>query len=134
VLLTGLLGAVGCGGSTGPAIYPVTGVVLRDGSPLADVSVEFVPDKGRPSAATTDKDGKFVLEYLEGSRGALKGNHKVRVVERFRGASPESPVPVDQFNPPPEPKSYDLPSPAQVHAKSNSFVIDVTAGTTVAGS
>lgn len=118
----------GCGGQTGPAIYPVSGVVLRDGAPLADANIEFMPDKGRPSAGTTDGNGKFVLEYIQGQRGALKGPHKVRVVERFQGARADAAGPAAPIAPQ-EPKSYDLTQPAQVNATANKFVIDVTAGT-----
>jgi hypothetical protein len=131
---TCLLAVIGCGGAEGPAVYPVTGVILRDGQPLADANVEFLPDNGRPSAGSTDKDGKFVLEYIKGTRGALKGSHKIRVVERFQGANPESPAAFDPNNPPAEPKSYDLPQPAQINATTNKFVIDVTAGTAISSS
>jgi hypothetical protein len=122
----------GCGGTEGPPVYPVAGVVLRDGAPLANANIEFLPEKGRPSGGTTDQDGKFVLEYMQGKRGALKGTHKVRVVEKFMGATADGPSTVDPAAPPPEPKSYDLPAPAQVNAKTNTFTIDVTAGTATA--
>lgn len=134
LIATCLFAVIGCGGANGPAVYPVTGVILRDGQPLADANVEFLPDKGRPSAGSTDKDGKFVLEYIKGTRGALKGSHKIRVVERFQGANPENPVSANPSSPPAEPKSYDLPQPAQVNATTNKFVIDVTAGTATSSS
>jgi hypothetical protein len=130
-----MLSVVGCGGGADvPAVFPVTGVILRDGAPLANANVEFLPDNGRPSSGSTDKDGKFVLEYLQGARGALKGSHKIRVAERFQGANPESPSTFDPNNPPPEPKSYNLPQPVQVNATTNKFVIDVTAGTATSSS
>lgn len=128
-----LMTMIGCGGAEGPTVYPVSGVILRDGAPLANANVEFLPEKGRPSAGSTDKDGKFVLEYLKGTRGALKGNHKIRVVEQFQGANPEGPA-MNPNSPPPEPKSYELPQPAQVNAATNNFVIDVTAGTATSSS
>lgn len=131
----GLTAIVGCSKAEGPAVYPVTGVVLRDGVPLADVNVEFLPDKGRPSAATTDKEGKFVLEYIQGTRGAVKGTHKIRVMEKFQGATADGGVfDAPAAAPPAEPKTYELPQPAQVNATKNSFVIDVTAGTANASS
>jgi len=125
----GLVAVVGCSKAEGPAVYPVTGVVLRDGAPLADVNVEFLPAGGRPSAATTDKEGKFVLEYIQGTRGAVKGSHKIRVMEKFQGATADGAVFDTPAAPPAEPKTYELPQPAQVNATKNSFVIDVTAGT-----
>lgn len=132
--VAGLVAIVGCSKPEGPAVYPVTGVVLRDGIPLADVNVEFLPDKGRPSAATTDKEGKFVLEYIQGTRGAVKGAHKIRVVEKFQGATADGAAFDAPATPPTEPKTYELPQPAQVNATKNSFVIDVTAGTANASS
>lgn len=134
LMATSVLAVAGCGGPEGPLVYPVAGVVLRDGAPLANANVEFLPDKGRPSAATTDKDGKFVLEYIQGKRGALKGSHKIRIVEKFMGASADGASTVDPATPPPEPKSYDLPTPAQVNATTNKFTIDVTAGTATSSS
>lgn len=130
----GLVVIVGCSKAEGPAVYPVTGVVVRDGVPMADVNVEFLPDKGRPSAATTDKEGKFVLEYIQGTRGAVKGAHKIRVVEKFQGATADGAAFDAPAAPPAEPKTYELPQPAQVNATKNSFVIDVTAGTANASS
>lgn len=130
----GLITVVGCSKAEGPAVYPVTGVVLRDGAPLADVNVEFLPEKGRPSAATTDKEGKFVLEYIQGTRGAVKGAHKIRVMEKFQGGTADGAAFDAPAAAPAEPKTYDLPQPAQVNATKNSFVIDVTAGTANASS
>lgn len=130
LIATGILSLVGCGGPNGPTVYPVSGVVLRDGKPLPDVNVEFLPEKGRPSFATTDDDGKFVLEYMAGQPGALNGPHKIRIVEQFQGASADgdSPVPTTPVIPP-EPKSYELLQPTQVNTKTNKFTIDVATGT-----
>lgn len=75
--------AVGCGAGTTadkPALVRVEGrLVNRSGAPVADAQVEFQPSRGAPSAATTDGDGRFVLNYVDGSKGAIAGEHQVRI-------------------------------------------------------
>ena len=44
--------------------------------PLADASVTFYPDVGRPSHGKTDSDGKFELMYTEDRAGAVLANRK----------------------------------------------------------
>jgi hypothetical protein len=51
-----------------------------DGKPLADATVVFVPENGRPSGATTDNDGKYVLNFAQGRKGALLGPSVVRIM------------------------------------------------------
>lgn len=69
---------LGCGGSDGPALEPVTGTVTKGGQPLAGVSVTFSPvDSGPSSAGLTDSSGKFVLLSASGKAGAVAGKHKV---------------------------------------------------------
>ena len=79
---------VGC--EKGPAIAPVAGVVTRDGEPLVDAVVEFQPDHGAPSYATTASDGAYELEYRSGRMGALLGHHTVRVTTRGEVTDPET--------------------------------------------
>jgi len=74
-----LVAAAGCGGSSGPATETVHGKVTLDGNPLPDAGVEFVPDAGRPSAARTDSNGEYRLEYSLDQAGALQGQHTVRI-------------------------------------------------------
>jgi hypothetical protein len=128
LLALSMLVIPGCGGREGPAVYPVSGIILRDGVPLPDVNVEFMPDKGRPSAATTDEDGNFVLEYVAGTQGAIQGSHKIRVMEQFLGASADG-TSAPRKSVPSEPKSYELPQPVQVDATANKFTIDVIKST-----
>jgi hypothetical protein len=134
VVAVGLLAGAGCGGADGiPKVYPVSGVVTRNGTPLADANVEFMPEKGRPSSATTDQDGKFVLEYQAKVPGALPGTHQVVIEERFQGASADGPAaPRTPAAIPREPQTYRLPQPLHVEENDNSFTIDVSAGTATA--
>ena len=78
VLLGCLAIPVGCGKS-GPDLGQVTGKVTLNGKPLADASIEFIPEKGRPSMATTDAGGQYELVYTADRPGALPGKHTVRI-------------------------------------------------------
>jgi len=76
-LTLALVLAAGCGGSDGPALYPVTGRLTKGGQPLAGVNVNFAPESGPASAGRTNEDGKFVLNSQSGRAGAVAGKHKV---------------------------------------------------------
>ena len=73
-----VLACLGCT-PTGPAIEPVQGTVTLDGEPLANASVVFIPENGRPAGATTDSQGHYVLTFTEGREGATLGKHKVQI-------------------------------------------------------
>jgi hypothetical protein len=78
-VIAALLVAAGC--SSRPADQPplgrVRGKVTMDGQPLPGVDIVFSPDKGRPSVATTDKVGRYDLSYINTTKGAKVGPHKV---------------------------------------------------------
>ncbi len=76
-----LLAASGCGPS-GPDIASVEGLVTLDGKPLPGAQVLFVPDKGRPSVAKTNAEGKYRLEYVDGLEGAIPGKCRVEITTR----------------------------------------------------
>ena len=70
---------LGCGES-GPDLYEVKGkLVFSDGSPVSDVTVQFLPtESGMPaSTGLTGSDGSFTLTSKGGKKGAVKGKHKV---------------------------------------------------------
>ena len=79
--IAAMLVIVGC--SSRPADEPplgrVRGKVTMDGQPLAGVDVAFLPEKGRPSMATTDATGHYDLWYINRTMGAKVGPHKVFV-------------------------------------------------------
>jgi hypothetical protein len=77
--------ASGCGGSSGPELAAVTGVVKLDGAPLADARVEFIPKDGRPAVALTDASGAYELTYNADRNGATPGEYTVRVSTYRRG-------------------------------------------------
>lgn len=80
---------VGCGPRepAGPTLYPVSGTLLVNGKPVADVGVQLVPVtpqvKSQQTTATygasgiTDQAGKFTLKSINGKPGAVKGKYKV---------------------------------------------------------
>lgn len=70
--------SAGCG-SSGPEIAYVTGRVTMDGRPLANATVVFIPENGRPAGASTDSDGNYVLNFTEGRRGAIPGKNAIRI-------------------------------------------------------
>jgi len=87
-LLLLALSVTGCGGGLG--LGTVEGTVTLDGRPLHDAQVIFHPvDGGRPSVGRTDVDGHFELTYIEGTPGALPGEHKV-IITSYIEADPDS--------------------------------------------
>jgi len=82
--LTASLAIAGCG-SSGPELAGVSGTVKLDGSPLAEASVQFVPQTGRPSFGSTDANGYYELKFTESKTGAVPGEHTVRVSTHHRG-------------------------------------------------
>ena len=71
-----LIGLAGCGG--GSKTSPVSGVVLLDGKPVADATVQFVPqEKGRDATGQTDKSGEFAMTTFKSRDGVVPGEYKV---------------------------------------------------------
>ena len=69
----------GCG-QNGPNIFPVSGVVTKDGKPVPSATVTFYPTSGKSSWGLTDDSGKFVLQYDADQPGAVGGEHRVSIV------------------------------------------------------
>ncbi|PQO31424.1 carboxypeptidase regulatory-like domain-containing protein [Blastopirellula marina] len=70
---------IGCGGS-GPQLGTVEGSVTLDGKPLPGAIVSFRPvEGGRTAEGMTDESGHFIIEFAAGSKGALVGDHEIRV-------------------------------------------------------
>lgn len=64
---------------SGPEIARVEGTVTMDDKPLAGAVVMFVPVGGRPSASETDANGKYILEFSAGRKGAVPGMNRVEI-------------------------------------------------------
>jgi len=78
LLMIALMLQVGCGPS-GPDIARVQGTVTMDGKPLPNAIIMFVPVGGRPSVSETDANGKYVLEFSGGRKGAIPGINRVEI-------------------------------------------------------
>ncbi|MBN9520655.1 carboxypeptidase regulatory-like domain-containing protein [bacterium] len=92
LLVAGALGALSGCGPAGPAVYPVSGVVVfPDGAPVKSGTIEFEPADGGPAArGTIGPKGRFTLQ-TNGRDGAVAGSHRVAVVQVFvlDGLKPE---------------------------------------------
>ena len=98
-LLLAATALAGCGTRVdGPATFPVTGVVTKDGQPIEGATVQFAPAAGGESAgaqATTDAAGRFEANLLleNGRRtvpGLPPGDYRVTVTKREMNAGEAS--------------------------------------------
>ena len=127
------LAIVGCGGSSGPKLYSVTGQLVSGGTPIEGANVSFNPvEANMPSSSgVTDKDGRFTMRTGQGPLGAVAGKHKVTVAP---------PVSTDAYKTPgQDPRANDsvvpqvwlttttTPKEVTVEKKSNDFTIDLAA-------
>lgn len=122
---------VGCGGDTGPVLYPVLGTVTVDGQPLEKAGVAFQPDESQGNtlglfpAGTTDESGKYEL-MTAAKKGAPAGHYKIVVIPYSPpptgGAVPKAAaIPFDKkFS---DPKSTDLSF--EVAKSSEPLVFDI---------
>ena len=84
MLLWMLVVLAGCG--QGLPVAPASGVVLLDGTPLANASITTQPiatdspNPGPGSFGRTDAEGRFDLELVKPAiRGAIIGEHRVMI-------------------------------------------------------
>ena len=73
-----LIAAAGCGNADAPQLYPVSGTVTVNGSPLANATVTFQPDKGPIAFGATNLEGEYTLR-TGGAEGVVAGPAKVSV-------------------------------------------------------
>jgi len=72
--------ACGACGRSGLRPVHVAGRVLIDGKPLADASVQVMPEGFRPAFGQTDEQGCFTLMTFQPGDGCVPGTHRVAVV------------------------------------------------------
>ncbi len=82
LILTGLAGCGSGDPNDSAPLVPVTGTITRNGKPMADARVTFLPDKGNkyntPGVDTTGPEGNYKLKFNSGS-GVSVGKYKVSV-------------------------------------------------------
>lgn len=122
--------AAGCDG--GPQLASVSGVVTLDGKPYPNAAVSFQPlasanndSPGMGSTALTDENGRYTLTTIDGKKGAVVGNHKVRIQTRREGST----APVDPTlgsadgTPDPKKRLPADPIPAGWYADGKEFTV-----------
>ena len=127
----GALLLAGCSADDAPEVVPVSGYVTDAGVPVANATVTFMPDGGRPSTGSTDAEGRFELRYTTRLGGAVVGNHTVTV--EAGGAMPgpppgESAAAGQTPAPPPGPAApteYKWPETVRVDADNTEFEFDL---------
>ena len=68
-----------CG--SGDGLARVKGEVTLNGEPLKDATVQFQPtaEEGSASSGRTDAEGRYELMFTFDQRGAMPGEHTVRI-------------------------------------------------------
>src|SRR5688572_3766102 len=116
----------GCG-SSGPQLARVSGTVKMDGAPLKDAFVTFTPEQaGRPSFGGTDANGYYDLVYTDTKKGALPGQHTVKV-STHQGANPDAGT---KAQPERVPAKYNSKSELKKKVEPGSNTIDIEISST----
>jgi len=118
---------LGCGGDH-PEVGSVKGKVTLDGSPLAKAIVMFQPSPGRASNGTTDDQGNYSLDYLDGVKGALIGQHKVIIRTEIPGEDGQPPIQKEVL-----PKRYHDQTVLTAEVKAGSNTHDFTLESATSG-
>jgi len=88
-LLIGLVFLFGCGGSDGPPLGHVSGVVTRGNVPLKGATVLFKAQGAPGSIGVTDAEGRYTLKYIGREAGAVVGRNTVTVFVPNEAAASE---------------------------------------------
>ncbi|MBA2118011.1 carboxypeptidase regulatory-like domain-containing protein [Bremerella alba] len=90
-MLVALTTTLGCfGGRPDLEFGNAHGKVILQGAPLADATVRFQPESGRPSYGKTNQQGEYTLNFMGREWGALVGNHQVAITTEDRIENPEN--------------------------------------------
>lgn len=130
--------ALGCGGTSGPPLQPVTGTLTIDGKPVSNVQVSFMPTDptGPVASGTCDASGRYELYSGQANRkGAVAGSYKI-VLNQLSSSNPEDDTARYTSGSGGPPKQTTLPfpsefqqsstSPKQVDVRVGSNTIDIT--------
>jgi hypothetical protein len=101
----------GCSGGSDVDTQQVSGTVMYNGNPVANVAVTFNPDgDGWPATGTTDAEGQFEsLTTREGGDGIAEGQYTV-TLSQVTGASTDVGDDVNAYSPT---AASDLPFPTK---------------------
>ena len=104
----------GDGGSKGPPVYPVTGVVKLKGQPVAGADITFnLKDGSGSSFGRTDANGKYELTTRKSNDGALPGDYLVSIAKADdAAAAPQKFISQDDPNYNPFAGKNPTPKPA----------------------
>lgn len=70
---------LGCGRGDQPETGYVSGTVTLDGTPLPGAGISFEQQGFRASLGMTDADGHYELRYLRDIKGAVVGEHTIKI-------------------------------------------------------
>jgi len=107
------------------ATYPVKGVVLQEGTPVAGATVMFRSGSEKVAASgVTDDEGEFELTTYESNDGAVAGQHQV-IVQKYDPRSMPENVNLDEVDEVPEP---EMLTPKQyADFETSDLTVEVTA-------
>jgi hypothetical protein len=71
-----------------PDLAPVSGTVTVDGQPADKVVVSFEGPGNKVSFGNTDTTGRYELNYIHQSKGAVIGANTVKITTRLEAPSP----------------------------------------------
>ena len=74
------LAITGCGYRRPPQVKRPEPWTL-DGEPVAEASLTFIPDSGRPAMAVTNADGEFQVSSFGGNDGLPAGSYRVIAIK-----------------------------------------------------
>jgi hypothetical protein len=103
----------GCGGTEGPKIVPVVGLVTIGGKPADNIMVRFVPDGESlegliESSGVSDADGRVEFMTSDNRKGAVPGPGKILVTDLLEERPAQGEV---AKNKPRFPPSYGILGP-----------------------
>ncbi|MFH1300279.1 MAG: carboxypeptidase-like regulatory domain-containing protein [Planctomycetota bacterium] len=87
-----LLAGCSGGGADTPELGRVSGTITLDGKPLSSATITFEPKSGAPSVGMTDDSGHYELAYNPDTKGAVPGQHTVRISKFGEPGSPNDTV------------------------------------------
>ncbi len=84
----------GCGSSSGPKTYKVTGTVTMNGKPVEGAVVTFLStEKQKDAVGSTNAKGEFKLSTFGPGDGALPGSYKITITKLDSPAAPAASTP-----------------------------------------